>query len=697
MSLVGNLEDLSLGDILQIISLSQKSGVLSLRTGGGAGRIVFVGGLVRGAAVENGARDLKGVLLQGGFLDESGWDAATAHAGAEGTSLAAAIEATSDLTTERIDSLCREAVEAAVVTMFTWQKGDFSFDVRSEPIEGDPELLLPMGMNAQYLAMEAARMRDESNPGDDTESSLSVVSGDDTFDETTGSPATDPSAFDAMSAEEMFGVVPSASDGDPSGATHDDILPPVTGDDLITAADALARATLERVEAAFGDDAPDFMSEMGELAEPGPDDTQDFDVAPVEAPDALEPLDDLADAELIEFSEADVMAPEPIPTAAAVVDPFAVHADEKLLGEASAAPDAGVGVDAASGARPSAAATGDADSSGRPATDWRTLGARPVVVVDESLSALEWVKEHLRGRFEQVHIFQRSDQGLARIRQYLIRGAAPILLVAPDIPVDHLSGLRSPRDFVDRLKAQSPKLDAVWLVSEDAGAVDAAKRRGASLRRPSDDRMRCAVGSEELDAAGRALAERLGQILTVAAASESGGAAPRSSNATLARLRDTTRQLGDASSGGEILPLVIRFASEIFSRVAMFMVRDDVATGLGQVGLDRCGGPDDDAFRKVRLQVSATGWMRRVVETRSSVCGAPTDEGDRDLAGEIGDRVPEYAYCAPIESAGDVVALLYADNLPGGGPAGDTSALEVVLHHAGLALDRAALERALQE
>jgi hypothetical protein len=44
-----------------------------------------------------------------------------------------------------------------------------------------------------------------------------------------------------------------------------------------------------------------------------------------------------------------------------------------------------------------------------------------------------------------------------------------------------------------------------------------------------------------------------------------------------------------------------------------------------------------------------------------------------------------------------VVALLYADNLPESKPFGDTSALEVVLHHAGLALDRAALERALQE
>ena len=41
--------------------------------------------------------------------------------------------------------------------------------------------------------------------------------------------------------------------------------------------------------------------------------------------------------------------------------------------------------------------------------------------------------------------------------------------------------------------------------------------------------------------------------------------------------------------------------------------------------------------------------------------------------------------------------MTWADNLPGGLPLSDTSALEVVLHHAGLALDRAVLERALAE
>ena len=63
MSLIGSLEDLSLGDILQIISLSQKSGVLVIRTDDGAGRIVFRGGLVRGASTKDDPGGLRGSAL----------------------------------------------------------------------------------------------------------------------------------------------------------------------------------------------------------------------------------------------------------------------------------------------------------------------------------------------------------------------------------------------------------------------------------------------------------------------------------------------------------------------------------------------------------------------------------------------------------------------------------------------------------
>ena len=52
---------------------------------------------------------------------------------------------------------------------------------------------------------------------------------------------------------------------------------------------------------------------------------------------------------------------------------------------------------------------------------------------------------------------------------------------------------------------------------------------------------------------------------------------------------------------------------------------------------------------------------------------------------------------APVESGGEVVALLYADALPDAGLPADTRALEVVLHEAGLALDQALVARSLAE
>ena len=50
MSLVGNLEDLPLADILQIVSLSKRTGILTIETDEGKNIIVFKSGLIVSAA-----------------------------------------------------------------------------------------------------------------------------------------------------------------------------------------------------------------------------------------------------------------------------------------------------------------------------------------------------------------------------------------------------------------------------------------------------------------------------------------------------------------------------------------------------------------------------------------------------------------------------------------------------------------------
>jgi hypothetical protein len=179
-------------------------------------------------------------------------------------------------------------------------------------------------------------------------------------------------------------------------------------------------------------------------------------------------------------------------------------------------------------------------------------------------------------------------------------------------------------------------------------------------------------------------------------------AAPRSSptdslsSDSLSRLEGVSARMRDAASTGEVLAQVLQFASETLSRVAMFMIRDDTAQGIAQVGLPKAGGPNERGLREVTLPHREPAWFRGVFDSRGPVRAAPSDDGDQRLAVLLGNAIPEEAYVAPIESGEQVIALLYADNLPSGAPIGDTSALEVALREAGLALHRGCLERALE-
>ena len=77
MSLIGSLEDLGLGEVLQILSLSQKSGLLSVRGDDGEGIIVLRDGLVLAAQLKGKSMDLRAALVGGRCLDSQEFD----HAG----------------------------------------------------------------------------------------------------------------------------------------------------------------------------------------------------------------------------------------------------------------------------------------------------------------------------------------------------------------------------------------------------------------------------------------------------------------------------------------------------------------------------------------------------------------------------------------------------------------------------------------
>ena len=625
MSLVGNLEDLSLGDILQIISLSQKSGVLVLQSGQGTGRIVFRDGLVKGACVKGRTDDLRGILVGGEFIEACDFDAAAALASARGASLEATLARETELGRERIDALVREAIEAAILEMFVWQKGDFSFDVRSETHPEDPQLNLATGLNAQYLSMEGMRLRDER--------ARAPSAGN----------AVEPDALDLdLSAEEMFGVAPSET------------------------ASASAPAS----------------------------DEADLEEGTLEVAEVLTPASQPFSSDATELEAVDVV----VETVLAGQDPI----DEAILEAAPLLEEPGesVGPDWTGGHALAGIADGpgNADAPGN-ADETRVVRPEPIVVIEPDVSVLEWVKGVVRDEFARVHLFQQAEQGLSRIRQYVVRGERPVVLISTATQVDPLSGIHGLGDFVKRLKLQAPGLRVLGL--RDVTGPETAGSNGldALIARPARRNLR--VGTERRDdPEAQAFSDTLARMLgtpgqTMPARSKS-GAGPADA-AGLAQLREVTDRLREASSRGTILPVVIEYAAELFSRVAVLLVRDQQIVLLAGSALPALDGPGGvgAAISLAKLQ---DGWVGRVLSTRRSTQGAPEKAGDRTLLAHLGLDEARLAYLGPIESGGSVIALVCGvEALEDGNRMPDTSGLEVVLHHAGLALDRAALERALAE
>ncbi|MEN8158634.1 MAG: DUF4388 domain-containing protein [Myxococcota bacterium] len=571
MSLVGSLEDLGLGDILQIVHLAAKSGVLRLRNEAGEGQIVFQRGMIREAYVKGGPTDLRELLASRravpGKVLERAW--LEAHHG--GRSLAELLVERELVSADAIDVLRREQIESAVLTMFGWPSGEFSFEMRDVADEG-AELVLEDGMNPQFLALEGTRRADEV-------------------------------ALERQVApEEPAGTALA----DPGGA-------------------------LLEVELLSGEDEAEFET----------------------VPEAL-----------VETEPAALVETEP--AALAVVEPEA-HAEVE--------PEVAPARDAA----PSAP---------------RKLP--PVVVIDPSLPALEWVKAALAPSLPRVHVFQRPDLGIERIRQYLARAERPLVLVATDVPADAASGARDALDLVARLKRQAPNMTVLLLHDEGqpprlrrgpAGPDGCAPRPAAALLvDPRAARPRMDVAT--------ALQEALDRHLEAAPPS---AARTADGDDELAQLREMSARIRDGAGRGEILTQVLSFAAARFARVALFGVQEDRVVGVAQTGLARAGGPEDADLRELSLGATEPAWFRRVIEQRTPRRAAPEDEGDQRLAVLLGNEIPLEAYVAPIVTAERVVALLYADNLPGGEPLGDTGSLEVLLDAAGIALDRAVLERTSAE
>lgn len=174
--------------------------------------------------------------------------------------------------------------------------------------------------------------------------------------------------------------------------------------------------------------------------------------------------------------------------------------------------------------------------------------------------------------------------------------------------------------------------------------------------------------------------------------------AEKESRKDLSLLTAMIEELAGSSGTGEATLMVLRFASEIMNRAVVFIVGKDTVRGLGQFGLNFLNGSADERVRSIQIPLTETSIIKDVIEKRISFKGEITHGKWNDyLMSELGGAYPLEAFISPLVCGGRVIAVLYGDNLPGKNKIENTEGLEAFIRVAGVALEKAVLEKKLKE
>jgi len=160
MALEGTLRDFSFADILQLISLQRKTGVLTLRAEDNLVTVSFQDGCIVGASTLNQhTEDMIGlILLKRGEVTEAELEGALRRQEETLQRLGRILIDHHVVPIETVRVALHQQILQIVYRVFRWNDGEYHFSQETD-IDYDRDLLQPMA--ADSIIMEGARMTDE--------------------------------------------------------------------------------------------------------------------------------------------------------------------------------------------------------------------------------------------------------------------------------------------------------------------------------------------------------------------------------------------------------------------------------------------------------------------------------------------------------------------------------------------------------
>lgn len=339
--------------------------------------------------------------------------------------------------------------------------------------------------------------------------------------------------------------------------------------------------------------------------------------------------------------------------------------------------------------------------------------SRCVVLVDDDAATREALAGFLEGKNFTVFSFAKGEDTLIEIDTLYRSGKRPVVLIDLIMPRMDGSGILGGLELLELIQTNFPEIpvqvmadyrnsDAELKVRE-MGYPFLLKPRRAGIK--DVEAMRAFTGNllaelERLAAGGRMdVPVNLGDELRLEMGEEPTSASASPERGTgIALLRGILEELNNPSLGGGIILLVLRFAAEFMNRAVIFIAKQDEIVGLGQFGIINGSGRADARVRNIRIPTDEDSLFRRVIDSQQAVKVLPDESRWHNyLFQQLGGGIPGEIFLGPIVSEGKVVALLYGDNLPERLQMGDTDSLEIFLSQAGMAMEKALLQRRLKE
>lgn len=171
MSLVGNLEDLPIADILQIVNLSRRTGLLRLRVPAGQVWLAFRDGRVAAAGTPARSGRIDDLLVSHRLMGREQAIAALRGFPADGTvDPAEYLIARKRVDESAVRTAQTQELQAVVGELFTHTTGQFSFELADETVlvrnaRRSGRWIHPDGISPQQMLLEATRQVDEAMRG----------------------------------------------------------------------------------------------------------------------------------------------------------------------------------------------------------------------------------------------------------------------------------------------------------------------------------------------------------------------------------------------------------------------------------------------------------------------------------------------------------------------------------------------------